>query len=45
MKSHSLKALALLASLLTVPALAQEMPDIGFKSIGRGQPLALYVQG
>ena len=45
MKSHSLKALALLASLLTVPALAQEMPDIGFKSIGRGQPLAFNVQG
>jgi hypothetical protein len=45
MKSRSLKALALIASLLTVPALAQEIPDIGFKSVGRGQPLAFNVQG
>jgi hypothetical protein len=31
---------ALAAILSTAPALAQEMPDIGFESVGRGRPLA-----
>jgi hypothetical protein len=35
------KSLALGAALLVAaPAIAQEMPDIGFKSVGRGRPLA-----
>ncbi len=31
--------------LVAAPAMAQEMPDIGFKSVGRGRPLAASVQG
>ena len=39
------KPLMLLCALLiAVPALAQVMPDIGFKSVGRGWPLAASVQ-
>ena len=41
MKIASLKSLALGAVLLAAaPAMAQVMPDIGFKSVGRGRPLA-----
>ena len=47
MKIGSLKrSLALGAVLLAAaPAVAQVMPDIGFKSVGRGWPLAVSVQG
>jgi hypothetical protein len=34
---------ALVTPLLMSPGWAQEMPDIGFKSVGRGQPLAFDV--
>ena len=34
---------ALAAILIVGPALAQEMPDIGFESVGRGRPLAASV--
>ena len=44
MKIGSLKRLALGAVLLAAaPAMAQVMPDIGFKSVGRGRPLAASV--
>ncbi len=36
-------AFALVTVLLASPGRAQEMPDIGFKSIGRGQPLTFSV--
>ena len=45
MKLGSLKELVLTTALFAVPALAQEIPDIGFKSVGRGRPLAFNVQG
>ncbi len=45
MKLGSLKVLVLTTALFAVPALAQEIPDIGFKSVGRGRPLAFNVQG
>ena len=45
MKIVSIKSLALSAVLLAAPAMAQVMPDIGFKSVGRGWPLAVSVQG
>jgi len=38
-----MKSLALAASLITAPACAQKMPDIGFESVGRGRPLAASV--
>jgi hypothetical protein len=34
---------ALATALIAVPALSQDMPDIGFKSVGRGRPLAASV--
>jgi hypothetical protein len=37
------KSLALVATLIAAPVLAQKMPDIGFKSVGRGQPLPASV--
>ena len=40
MKIGSLVSLALAAILTTGFAVAQEMPDIGFKSVGRGRPVA-----
>ena len=43
MKWGSMKWLALGAVLAASPVLAQEMPDIGFKSVGRGRPLAASV--
>src|SRR5512147_1952601 len=45
MRIGSIKPLALAALLIAAPALAQEMPDIGFKSVGRGRPLVASVQG
>ena len=36
-------AFALVTVLLASPGRAQEMPDIGFKSIGRGQSLTFSV--
>jgi len=45
MKFASIKSLALAATLIAAPALAQKMPDIGFKSVGRGAPLAASVIG
>ncbi len=43
MKIGSIKTLALAAVLVAAPAIAQEIPDIGFKSVGRGRPLAASV--
>ncbi|HXS79694.1 MAG TPA: hypothetical protein VN818_05385, partial [Gammaproteobacteria bacterium] len=43
MRTGHITSLALAATLLAAPALAQKMPDIGFKSIGRGRPLAASV--
>src|SRR5689334_190758 len=43
MKLGQLTSLAVAATLLAAPALAQKMPDIGFKSVGRGAPLAASV--
>src|SRR5262245_1417859 len=43
MRNAPLKALALAAGLIAAPVLAQKMPDIGFKSVGRGAPLAASV--
>jgi hypothetical protein len=44
MKTPSIKHLALAAALVTAaPVLAQDMPDIGFRSVGRGRPLAASV--
>jgi hypothetical protein len=45
MTTVPIKSLALAATLIAVPSLAQEMPDIGFESVGRGAPLAESVQG
>ena len=43
MKNAYVKSLALAATVLAAPAFAQKMPDIGFKSVGRGAPLAASV--
>ncbi|MDR2215830.1 MAG: hypothetical protein LBE59_08310 [Nevskiaceae bacterium] len=44
MRTGPIKVLALAAGLIVAaPALAQKMPDIGFKSVGRGAPLAASV--
>jgi hypothetical protein len=43
MKNRSIQTLALAAFMTAGPAAAQEMPDIGFKSVGRGAPLAASV--
>ena len=45
MTNGPIKSLALAVSLVAMPALAQEMPDIGFESVGRGRPLAASVIG
>ena len=44
MKNGLMKSLALAAIVIAAPAVAQEMPDIGFKSVGRGAPLVGSVQ-
>jgi hypothetical protein len=44
MKNGTRKSWALAAFLSTAPGWAQEMPDIGFESVGRGRPLAASVQ-
>jgi hypothetical protein len=44
MKNGLIKSLALAAIVIGAPAVAQEMPDIGFKSVGRGAPV-VNVQG
>ena len=41
----TIKTLALASLLMAAPAIAQDIPDIGFKSVGRGRPLAASVQG
>ncbi len=42
---HGTTILWLIAALLTTPvAAAQDMPDIGFQSVGRGRPLAVSVK-
>jgi hypothetical protein len=43
MRNGTRKAWALAAILITAPAWAQDMPDIGFESVGRGRPLAASV--
>jgi hypothetical protein len=43
MKLGSIKTLGLAAVLVAGPVMAQVMPDIGFKSVGRGRPLAASV--
>ncbi len=43
MNSRLGKSLTIAAVLAATPALAQDMPDIGFKSVGRGRPLAASV--
>ena len=44
MENGPTKFWMLAAILIAAPALAQEMPDIGFESVGRGRPLAASVQ-
>ena len=44
MQNGRIKSLALAALVSATPALAQQMPDIGFESVGRGRPLAASVQ-
>lgn len=44
MKNESIKSLAVLAALAAAgSAFGQEVPDIGFQSVGRGRPLAASV--
>jgi hypothetical protein len=43
MNLASIRLSALAVILCATPALAQDMPDIGFKSVGRGRPLAASV--
>ena len=38
-----MRSSALVLALAAAPALAQDMPDIGFESVGRGRPLAASV--
>ena len=45
MKKGSITSWTLAATLIAAPAMAQKMPDIGFTSVGRGQPLAASVTG
>jgi hypothetical protein len=45
MRIRSSWVLGLAVVMGVTPALAQEMPDIGFQSIGRGRPLPASVQG
>ena len=43
MRNGPMKLWALAAMVIAAPALAQTMPDIGFKSVGRGRPLTTDV--
>jgi hypothetical protein len=43
MELRKLRSSALVLALAAAPALAQDMPDIGFQSVGRGRPLAASV--
>jgi len=43
MNNRSTPLMALAALLISVPVFAQDMPDIGFQSVGRGRPLAASV--
>ena len=43
MKFGQFRCMLLAASLIVTSAPAQEMPDIGFRSVGRGRPLAANV--
>jgi hypothetical protein len=43
MENRTNPSWVLAAALIAAPALAQDMPDIGFQSVGRGQPLAVGV--
>jgi len=43
MTKGTTRSLALAATVIAAPALAQTMPDIGFESVGRGRPLAASV--
>src|SRR5687768_17170794 len=43
MKRGSIGSSALAAIVFTASALAQDLPDIGFESVGRGRPLAASV--
>lgn len=45
MRIRSSWVLGLAVVMGVTPALAQEMPDIGFQSVGRGRPLPASVQG
>ena len=44
MRHGTIRLLLLAAVLTTTVASAQDMPDIGFQSIGRGRPLAVSVK-
>src|SRR5688572_16164153 len=43
MRNRLVKLSALAAIVIAAPALAQKVPDIGFKSVGRGRPLSTDV--
>ncbi len=43
MKHPSMRSCTLAIMMITAPVLAQEMPDIGFESVGRGRPLAARI--
>lgn len=43
MKNGLKKSLVMIAILAATPAMAQDMPDIGFQSVGRGRPLTTSV--
>ena len=43
MKNALIKSWTMVGILLFAPACAQDMPDIGFESVGRGRPLAASV--
>ena len=43
-RNRLVASLAALTLAVTVPAVAQKMPDLGFESVGRGRPLAADVR-